>query len=90
MARKPALFAHRTMARRTVVIVLLAAVSAVAEPPCAWAYIDPNASSLLFQIVSPIVALAIGFTVFVRDAIKERLRRLVNLIRKSSDLDDAS
>ena len=80
----------RRMALRPAIVLLVALGLVVTDPPHAFAYIDPNASSLLFQIASPIVAVVIWFMVFVRDSLKERLRRLANLIRRSRDPGDAS
>lgn len=45
-------------------------------PASAWAYIDPNAGGLLFQLLAPLFAAAVGAWLFLRRWIADLLRRL--------------
>jgi hypothetical protein len=42
----------------------------------AWAYIDPNAGGVLFQLLAPLFAAAVGGWLFLRRWIAEQVRRL--------------
>ena len=55
-------------------IVLVALLSTL--PPGAWAYIDPNASGMLFQLMAPLFAAIVGAWLFLRRFIADQLRRL--------------
>lgn len=45
-------------------------------PLGAWAYIDPNASGMLFQLLAPLFAAIVGAWLFLRRFIADQLRRL--------------
>jgi hypothetical protein len=49
-------------------------------PASAWAYIDPNAGGMLFQLLAPLIAAAVGAWLFLRrwlaDLFKRGWRRL--------------
>ena len=45
-------------------------------PGSAFAYIDPNAGGLLFQLLAPLFAAVVGGWLFLRRWISEQLRRL--------------
>ena len=45
-------------------------------PSSAFAYIDPNAGGLLFQLLAPLFAAVVGGWLFLRRWISEQLRRL--------------
>jgi hypothetical protein len=51
-------------------------LSAVLQPSSAFAYIDPNAAGLLFQLLAPIFAGILGAWVFMRKAIAGLFRGL--------------
>lgn len=56
----------------TVLIVALLLVL----PGSAWAYIDPNAGGMLFQLLAPLFAAVVGGWLFLRRWISEQVRRL--------------
>ena len=45
------------------------------QPAVAWAYIDPNAGGMLFQLLAPVFAAAIGAWMFLRRWIGHQVRR---------------
>jgi hypothetical protein len=49
-------------------------------PASAWAYIDPNAGGMLFQLLAPLIAAVVGAWLFLRrwlaDLFKRGWRRL--------------
>lgn len=45
-------------------------------PGSAWAYIDPNAGGMLFQLLAPLFAAVVGGWLFLRRWITEQVRRL--------------
>ena len=45
-------------------------------PAAAYAYIDPNAGGMLFQLLAPIFAAAVGTWLFLRRWIAETVRHL--------------
>jgi hypothetical protein len=47
----------------------------------AQAYIDPSGGGLLFQVLSPLLALIVGVAVFLRDRVKLLVHRLIVLAR---------
>jgi hypothetical protein len=49
-------------------------VIALSMPFAADAYIDPNAGGMLFQLLAPVFAAAVGAWLFVRRQIKALLR----------------
>lgn len=55
-------------------LLLLLTLLGVAAP--AQAYIDPNAGGLLFQLLAPVFAAAVGAWLFLRRWIAEHCRRL--------------
>lgn len=55
---------------------LLAIIAALCLPPPAWAYIDPNAGGLLFQLLAPVFAGIVGVWLFLRQWIAAQVRRL--------------
>ena len=59
----------RTAALSTVVLLVL-------FPGSAWAYIDPNAGGMLFQLLAPLFAALVGAWLFLRRWIAEQVRRL--------------
>lgn len=46
------------------------------EPATAFAYIDPNAGGLLFQLLAPFFAACVGAWVFLRKTIATSLRAM--------------
>ena len=56
--------------------VLLTVVLLLWLPPSAWAYIDPNAGGMLFQLLAPLFAAVVGGWLFLRRWITEQMRRL--------------
>lgn len=53
----------------------LAALLALAlQPEVAYAYIDPNAGGMLFQLLAPVFAAAVGAWLFLRRWIAETVR----------------
>ncbi len=65
---------HTTFANLASVFIVLLC------PASAWAYIDPNAGGLLFQLLAPLIAAAVGAWLFLRrwlaDLFKRGWRRL--------------
>ncbi len=59
---------------RTVLVLLLGALLLIAPP--AHAYIDPNAGGLLFQLLAPLFAAAVGAWLFLRRWISAYFRSL--------------
>ena len=51
-------------------------VLALLLPAPAWAYIDPNAGGMLFQLLAPMFAAAVGAWLFLRRWIAEQCREL--------------
>jgi hypothetical protein len=51
-------------------------------PASAWAYIDPNAGGLLFQLLAPVLAAVVGCWVFLRNWIADCLRRVWRRLRR--------
>ena len=45
-------------------------------PTPAWAYVDPNAGGLLFQLLAPLFAALVGGWLFLRRWIADTARRL--------------
>ena len=45
-------------------------------PRSAWAYIDPNAGGMLFQLLAPLFAAVVGGWLFLRRWIMDGVRRL--------------
>lgn len=60
-------------------LVALLAISAVAMPSEAFAYFDPNAGGMLFQMLSPLIL--IGATMML--AVRGGIRAAVNAIRSA-------
>jgi len=55
------------------------------QPVWAFAYIDPNAGGMLFQLLAPLFAAAIGAWVFMRRAIGDAMRNLWRRITRKAD-----
>ena len=55
---------------------LVALLVLLLQPSSAWAYIDPNAGGLLFQILAPVFAGIVGAWLFLRQWIAALARRL--------------
>lgn len=55
---------------------LLAFFLLLVLPGSAWAYIDPNAGGMLFQLLAPLFAAVVGGWLFLRRWIAEQVRRL--------------
>jgi hypothetical protein len=43
--------------------------------PAAWAYIDPNAGGMLFQLLAPVLAAVVGGWLFLRRWVADLARR---------------
>jgi hypothetical protein len=52
------------------------AVALLLLPASAFAYIDPNAGGLLFQLLAPLFAAVVGGWLFLRRWIAEHVRQL--------------
>jgi hypothetical protein len=60
---------------------------------CLWcepasAYVDPNASGVLFQIVTPIATLAMAAIIFVRTRLADAWRALRRWIKKIASVEE--
>lgn len=55
-------------------IAQLMLLALLLEPATAFAYIDPNAGGLLFQLLAPLFAACVGAWVFMRKAIAASIR----------------
>lgn len=64
---------------------VLAILALLAWPGSAWAYIDPNAGGLLFQLLAPLFAAAVGAWLFLRRWIADRARALWRRLTGRSD-----
>ena len=51
-------------------------LAALLSPGVAYAYIDPNAGGMLFQLLAPVFAAAVGAWLFLRRWIAEAVRNL--------------
>lgn len=62
-------------------------LSLLLQPALAFAYIDPNAGGLLFQLLAPLFAAIVGAWVFMRRAISNSIRTVWQKLRgkKSAD-----
>jgi hypothetical protein len=56
--------------------LLLAFCLMLVLPGSVWAYIDPNAGGMLFQLLAPLFAAVVGGWLFLRRWISEQVRRL--------------
>lgn len=61
----------------------LVACAWVSTAGVAYAYIDPNAGGLLFQILTPAFAAAAGAWILLRRWIASQVRKLAQLFRRS-------
>ena len=59
-------------------IAQLMLLALLLEPATAFAYIDPNAGGLLFQLLAPLFAAIVGAWVFMRRTIAGYLRSAWN------------
>ena len=57
-------------------VIVVAMVVLLLEPGSAMAYIDPNAGGLLFQLLAPVFAAAVGAWLVLGRWIAEAARRL--------------
>lgn len=58
-------------------LLMFAAVLALLlGPGAAYAYIDPNAGGMLFQLLAPVFAAAVGAWLFLRRWIADTVRNL--------------
>lgn len=58
-------------------LLMFAAILALGlGPATAYAYIDPNAGGMLFQLLAPVFAAVIGAWLFLRRWIAEAVRNL--------------
>ena len=56
--------------------LLVALLVLLSQPLPAWAYIDPNAGGMLFQLLTPLFAAIVGGWLFLRRWIASLVRRL--------------
>jgi hypothetical protein len=56
--------------------LLVALLVLLSQPLPAWAYIDPNAGGMLFQLLAPLFAAIVGGWLFLRRWIASLVRRL--------------
>ncbi len=57
-------------------LLLVLATALLLAPSAALAYIDPNAGGMLFQLLAPVLAAAVGAWLFLRRWIADAARRL--------------
>lgn len=57
-------------------LMIAALVGLGLQPDAAYAYIDPNAGGMLFQLLAPVFAAAVGAWLFLRRWIAEAVRNL--------------
>jgi hypothetical protein len=57
-------------------LTCLAALTLVLTPGFAWAYVDPNAGGMLFQLLAPVFAAIVGAWLVVRRWISATFRRM--------------
>ena len=56
--------------------LLIALLFLLGQSESAWAYIDPNAGGMLFQLLAPLFAAIVGGWLFLRRWIADAVRRL--------------
>lgn len=61
----------------------LIAINLVIMPSMAWAYIDPNASGFLFQLLFPIITAIGAAFIFLRQKVWEMFKGIAKLWRES-------
>ena len=61
---------------RSQVLLTILLLALGLQPDTALAYIDPNAGGLLFQLLAPMFAAAVGAWLFLRRWIAEAVRNL--------------
>lgn len=64
------------MTRLPTLAAWLALLALALHPQSAWAYIDPNAGGMLFQLLAPLFAAIVGGWLFLRRWIADLVRRL--------------
>jgi len=64
---------------------LVIAVACLVLCSPAYAYIDPNAGGMLFQLLAPVFAAIVGAWLFLRRWIADLFRRLMHKIRGQAD-----
>jgi hypothetical protein len=57
-------------------LLLIGLFALLLHPAPAYAYIDPNAGGMLFQLLAPVFAAAVGAWLFLRRWIAETVRNL--------------
>ena len=67
------------------ILLVLAMMTALADP--AWAYVDPNAGGLIFQIAMPILSLGVAAVTVLRKRIVEFVKRLAFANTSSTQAD---
>jgi len=65
---------------------LLFGVVIALVPGAAFAYIDPNAGGILYQIVTPVLIAIIVFRTFLKQKLKAAWMRILSAFRKSGDV----
>lgn len=74
--RRPRLQPPRVMRNHRPLLLLAALLALWLQPGSAYAYVDPNAGGLLFQLLAPVFAAAVGGWLFLRRWITEVVRSL--------------
>jgi lipoprotein signal peptidase len=62
---------------------LISCVLLTLAPGAAFAYIDPNAGGILFQILTPVFVAIVVFWTFLKHKLKALWTRVVSAFRKS-------
>jgi len=73
-----------TIVRPTIRLLALTLVCLVPCSP-AYAYIDPNAGGMLFQLLAPVFAAIVGAWLFLRRWIIDFVQRLIRKFRGRAD-----
>jgi len=72
----PALTPLLTRMYHRPLLLLTGLFALLLQPGAAYAYIDPNAGGMLFQLLAPMFAAAVGAWLFLRRWIAEAVRNL--------------
>jgi len=62
---------------------LLLGIFTALVPGAAFAYIDPNAGGILFQILTPVFIAIVVFWTFLKQKLKALWTRVISAFRKS-------
>jgi hypothetical protein len=73
-------FANRYWGTRVMRLILLLVVTTATFPSEAFAYFDPNAGGMLFQMLSPVIFIAATMMLAVRGGI----RSVVNAVKSAA------